>query len=114
MATSNVFKNKIGVSIGTTLTTVYTSPTGKTAAIVGMSVANVAATPIIVSVSLTDTSTGLTAYLVKNAPVPVGGALVVIGGDQKVVVEDGDSLKVISDTAASADAILSVTELDNV
>lgn len=114
MATSNVFKNKVATNIGTTLTTVYTSPTGKTAAIVGMSLANTTGSPIFVSVSLTDTSTSTTAYLVRNAPIPVGGALVVIGGDQKVVIEDGDALKVISDVTSSVDAILSVTELDNV
>jgi hypothetical protein len=46
-------------------------------------------------------------YLVKAAPIPVGGALVVIGGDQKVVMEPGDAIKVTSDTAASADVVLS-------
>jgi len=32
---------------------------------------------------------------------------VVIGGDQKVVMEPGDAIKVTSDTAASADVVLS-------
>ena len=46
-------------------------------------------------------------FLVKAAPIPVGGALVVVGGDQKVVMEPGDAIKVTSDTAASADVVLS-------
>jgi hypothetical protein len=46
-------------------------------------------------------------YLVKAAPVPVGGSLVVVGGDQKVVLEPGDAIKVTSDTASSADVVLS-------
>jgi len=44
---------------------------------------------------------------VKDAPVPVGGSLVVIGGDQKVVMEPGDVLKVTSDTASSANVHMS-------
>jgi hypothetical protein len=46
-------------------------------------------------------------YLIKAAPVPVGGSLVVIGGDQKVVMEPGDVIKVTSDTASSADVVIS-------
>ena len=46
-------------------------------------------------------------YLVKDAPIPVGGSLVVIGGDQKVVLEPGDRIKVTSNTASSADVVLS-------
>jgi len=45
--------------------------------------------------------------LIKAAPVPVGGTLVVVGGDQKVVMEPGDALKVVSDTASSADVVMS-------
>ncbi len=45
--------------------------------------------------------------MVKDAPVPVGGTLVVVGGDQKLVMEPGDTVTVESDTASSADVILS-------
>lgn len=109
--TSNVFKNKIFPDVGTTEESVYTSPTGKTATIVGLSLANTYTETVFVNVSLYDTSTLGTAYLVKNAPIPVGGSLVVVGGDQKVIVEDGDIIKVISDTASSVDVVLSVMEL---
>ena len=46
-------------------------------------------------------------YLIKSAPVPVGGTLVVVGGDQKVVMEPGDTVTVQSDTASSADVVMS-------
>jgi len=46
-------------------------------------------------------------YMVKDAPVPAGSTVVVVGGDQKVVMEPGDEVVVTSDTAASADVILS-------
>ena len=39
-----------------------------------------------------------------------GGALVAVGGDQKLVLETGDIVKVVSDTASSIDTIVSVME----
>jgi hypothetical protein len=50
-------------------------------------------------------------FIIKDAPVPVGSSLVVVGGDQKVVLEPGDTVKVTSNTALSADAIVSVLEI---
>ena len=97
------FKNKIVPGVGTSSTPVLTAAAGSTA--IGMSVANTTDAQIAVDVTLT--SGGVTGYLVKGAPVPKGGALVVIGGDQKVVLQAGDVIAVKSDTAASADAILS-------
>jgi hypothetical protein len=48
---------------------------------------------------------------VNNATVPIGGTIVVIGGDQKMVLKSGDSIQVSSSVAGSADAILSVLEI---
>jgi hypothetical protein len=107
---ASAFKSKISTAIGTSLATVYTVPAVTTATVIGMSVANVSASPITVDVQLV--KGGVTvAYLVKGAPIPVGSSLVVVGGDQKVVAETTDLIKVISSVAASADAILSVLEL---
>ena len=50
-------------------------------------------------------------FLIKDAPIPVGGTLVPIGGDQKVVLQATDVIKVQSDTANSADTILSILEI---
>ena len=40
-------------------------------------------------------------YLIKGAPIAAGGALQVLDGGAKVVVQDGDRLWVKSDTASS-------------
>jgi hypothetical protein len=50
-------------------------------------------------------------FLVKNASVPAGGALVPVGGDQKVVVEASDVIQVQSSAATSLDVIVSVLEI---
>ena len=50
-------------------------------------------------------------YLIKAAPVLVGSSLVVVGGEQKVVMNTSDVLKVTSNTASSADVALSILEI---
>jgi hypothetical protein len=112
----NTFKSYIDGNIGTTATTVLTGATGAQTTVIGMTVANITTNPVTVTVTLTKTSsapfggTG-TVCLVKNASVPAGGALVPIGGDQKVVVEDGDVIQVQSSAATSLDVICSVLEI---
>ena len=48
--------------------------------------------------------------IVKDAQIYTGGALVAVGGDQKLVLETGDKIKVVSNTAGSVDTIVSVME----
>lgn len=108
---ANAFLSETDTGIGTSPATVFTCPSATQTTIIGLSVANIQTSQILVDVQLD--ASGRTSgaedsvYLVKAAPIPVGGALVVIGGDQKVVMEPGDAIKVTSDTAASADVVLS-------
>lgn len=96
------FKSFQSTSV-TTETTVYTGPASTETTVIGLSVACTSANPATVSVKLNS------AYIVKDAPVPVGGSLVAIGGEQKVVVEATDTLSVISDE--TVDVITSVLEI---
>jgi hypothetical protein len=50
-------------------------------------------------------------YIVKNAPITTGGALVPIGGDQKLVLQTNDNVKVQSDSVNSVDAFMSIMEI---
>jgi len=108
---ANTFLSETDASIGTSAATVFTCPSSTQSTIIGLSVANRTASQILVDVQLD--ASGRTSgaedsvYLVKDAPVPAGSSLVVIGGDQKVVMEPGDDIVVTSDTASSADVVLS-------
>jgi hypothetical protein len=106
---ANTFKNYLTANVGTSATTVLTGATGAQTTVIGMTIANTNGSNITVSVTVNDGSS--TAYLVKNATVPVGGALVPIGGDQKLVLESTNIIQVQSNTASSADVILSVLEI---
>ena len=112
MAT-NTFKRKFSTSIGTTATAVggYSVLLDVQTTAIGLALANVTASQVTVSVTL-NTQAGDTIHIIKDAPIPSGGALIPIGGDQKVVMEHKDQIKVVSDTASSVDAILSILEID--
>ena len=107
---ANVFKNAVSASVGTSAVDVYTAPSSTTSTVIGCTVSNRTGSPINIDAQITDTSASATAYLVKAAPIATGSSLVLIGGDQKVVLETTDKLTITSDTATSADVIVSVLE----
>ena len=108
---ANTFTRKLSRSIGTALTAVgsYTVGASTQTTVIGLTVANTSASSVNIDVTLNDGANDT--YIVKDAPVPVGGALVPIGGNQKIVMITGDSIKVNSSAASSVDAILSVLEI---
>ena len=108
---ANAFKNAQSIGVGTSEVSVYTAPSSTTSTVVGLSCANVTSTsPIKISIRVNDSSESTHAHVIKNAEIFEGGTLVVVGGDQKLVLETGDIVKVISDTGNSVDVILSVME----
>jgi len=107
---ANTFKLKTDTGVGASAATVYTCPASTATTIIGMSIANITSSSIDVDVQL-ENNDGDNIYLVKAAPVPVGSSLVVVGGDQKVVMEADDVLKVTSSAATSADVALSILEI---
>ena len=89
-------------------TVATTSPATQTT-IIGMTVANTTSGVISVGVKLIDSSAN-EAWIVKDAPIPTGGSLVVSSA-QKICMETGDHLKVRSNTANSIDVIVSYLEI---
>jgi hypothetical protein len=108
---ANTFKNAAAAATGTSEVSVYTVPSSTTTTVIGLTCANVTSTsPVKVSIRVYDASATAHFYVVKNAEIFEGGALVAVGGDQKLVLETGDIIKVESDTASSIDTIVSVME----
>ena len=85
---------------------------GYTHTIIGLTISNIISDVIAVDVILENSSSRT--YVVKAAPIAVGGSLVVAGGDQKLVMwyhgGNGDQIVVRSNTANSVDIILSYLE----
>jgi len=106
---SNTFKSSGTVAIGVTKTIVYTAPALTTSTIIGLSVANILTSAVTVDVSLFKGATEI--FIVKGATVPVGGALIAVGGDQKLVLETANTVKVVASSASAVDGIVSVIEV---
>jgi|Laugrespbdmm15sd_2_1035082.scaffolds.fasta_scaffold92529_2 hypothetical protein len=106
---ANTFKNFLSKNVGTSAATVYTCPASTQTTIIGFSIANTSASPITCDAYIT--SSAVNYYLVKTATVPVGGSLVIVGGDQKVVLEPTDVLLVVTSAATSADVVCSLLEI---
>lgn len=81
---------------------VYTTPALTTATIIGMTIANTSTGTITVSVKKN------LAYIIKDVPILVGSSLVVVGGEQKTVVEAEGTIKVSA--TGTADVIMSMLE----
>ncbi len=123
---ANTFKAYSKSSVGLTPTTAYQvelgGAAGKTAIVIGISLANVGAAPINVDVEIDRPATGTTAapsddvYLAKDIPIPAGSTLEVMAG-QKLILEynagagAGDKIVVTSDTASSLDVIVNALEI---
>jgi len=115
---ANLFKVKTFDGSSTaaeTAMTIYTCPASTETTIIGMSIANIGTSQCLVDVVLetdtVDTETNSTVYVVKGAPVPVGSTFVPVGGEQKIVMQPTDVLKVTSDVANSVDTTLSILEI---
>ena len=108
---ANTFTRKLSRSIGTTATRVgsYTVAASTSTTAIGLSVANTSTAAISANVYHSDGTNNT--YIVYNAPIPAGGSLVAVGGDQKIVMETGDGIFVQSTVASSADVILSILEI---
>jgi len=108
---ANVFKNSIKGPAGTGGLVVYTTPANTVSTVIGVNVANILAQNINVDVSITDSSAVVTKYLVKGAIITQGSSAILVGGEQKVVLEANDSITVTSSVDASVDVVVSVLEI---
>jgi hypothetical protein len=104
---ANNFKNALARNVGTSPVQVYQAPATKKAIMIELDLCNTTQGAVTADVFIT--SGGLTYYIVRNAPVPVGGSLQVIAG-QKIVLFNLDTISVVSSSGTSLDVIGSILE----
>ena len=100
-----------GVLVTNSETAILTSNSDD--AIVSIRMANIHTAQITVDVYIETTAAGgsnLNCYLIKGAPIPVGSALELIDSGSKIVLQNGDELKVKSDTDASLNCWVSFVD----
>jgi hypothetical protein len=106
---ANTFKNALARNVGTSAVSVYTAPSAKNSICIELDVCNTTASGVTCDVFITKNTDSLNYYLVKSTPVPVGGSLQVVAG-QKIVLSNGDILKVVSSVASSLDVVGAILE----
>ena len=108
---ANTFFRKIQSNVGITANIVnsYTVGSGVTSIVLGLTLCNTTGATINATVYVNNGANVY--YIVKNAPITTGGALVPIGGDQKLVLQFNDNVYVKSDTVNSIDAYMSIMEI---
>jgi hypothetical protein len=108
---TTVFKNKLAPALGTSQTTLLTSNASATTTVIGLSVTNVTSSIIQISVQLNDTVAGTTAYFVNNVTVPPNVSLRIINGGERLVLGPSTNVYFTSNTASSADVVMSWVEI---
>lgn len=107
---ANTFKNKVYNGANTSASAnmaIYTVPASTTTVVIGLTLANTASSQITASVKL---SAGQTVYLAKDIPIPSGSSFEYMGGN-KIVMQTGHTLSVVSNTADSLDTVASIMEI---
>ena len=105
---ANTFKLKTKANVGITTQNVYVVPSATTSVVIGITLANVSGSGVIVGVGITRPSSDDVKVL-KNVPIPQGSSLEFMGGN-KVVLEAADTLTVDSDSNNSVDVTLTIME----
>ena len=96
-------------SVGTSAVAVLSGTSLMVNTIIGFSMANTTGSTITVSAFIQRAGTAY--YLVKNAQVQSGQSLIIIGADQKTVIEATDTLYAQSSAISSADVICSYMQI---
>ena len=100
------FRRYTSNNVGTAPATVMTADSYDT--VVGISISNVTSGTINVDCYINDGTNDI--YLIKTAPILSGSTLQIIDGGARFVLHSGDALKVVSDTASSADVWVSAVD----
>ena len=100
---------------------VYTAGSGVTTVVLGLILTNINTAQVTAEVELVSTTSNRggandvangTAFLAKDIPIPVGSSVELLSGN-KVVVEQGDKIRIDCSVADKLSGALSVMEIDN-
>jgi hypothetical protein len=106
---ANTFKSNVAANIVTSGNTVYTCPSATQTTLIGLTLSNKSAGTITANVYVRRSSTDYS--VISNAPILTGSTLVPIGGEQKVVLQAADELKITTSANSSLDVIASLLEI---
>jgi len=100
-------------SAGAAQSGAYTVASSTQTTVIGLSVSNITGSAVDVDVSLSATMANTTndISICTTIPLPSGSTVILVGGDQKLVLVTGDLIKVKSSASASLDVVMSMLEI---
>ena len=105
---ANTFKNDFAANVNhAAYVDLYTVPSSTTTVVIGLTLANTSSSQITASIKLHSTQN---VFLAKDIPIPSGSSFEYMGGN-KIIMETGHTLGVISNTADSLDTVASIMEI---
>ena len=110
MATA--FKNKITPDLATSPTEIIAMGANSRATVIGMSLANKTADPVVVSITITDNiGTPIIGYYMKDIIIPANQTLRAVNGGERLLVAPLNQVHVIANVADAVDSIVSYVEI---
>jgi len=106
---ANNFRSNVAANITTTGNVVYVCPSSTQTTLIGLTLSNKSAGSVTSNVYLRRSSVNYS--LISNGPILPGSTLVPIGGDQKLVMQAADELRIDASVNASIDVIVSLLEI---
>ena len=107
---ASFFRTKVEKDIGTTPVDVLVTSPASRYTLIGCNLANTTDEPVIVDVTITDSSS-VTGYYIKQLIIePYTSAKLVTNGE-KIILAEETTMTIVSDTAASIDMVASYAEI---
>lgn len=105
------FKNSVNTNIGTSPLDLVSTPEGFRITVIGCNLANITDYDTVnVDIFVVD-ETSTAAYYVKGITVPPNSAVKVVTNGEKLILPEGQILRIVSDTPSSIDATVSYVEI---
>jgi len=104
------FRNSVIKEVGSTPTSVLENSANSKMTVLGVSLANVSESSLFISMTLTDDQ-GTEGYFLKDVNLPPNSSLRALNGGEKLILGNGNILKVTSNLDASVDVIVSYVEI---
>lgn len=108
---ANTFKSFTKASVSTSLTTIYTCPSSTTTIVIGIALANklTGGSTVYGSIYISKYGAPDDIYMIRDAAL-YPGSLLTVADTGKIILQEFDAVKVITDSTNSTDVILSVLE----
>jgi hypothetical protein len=107
---ANFFKNKVINEIGTTPIQVLEFGPSTRGTVIGLSLANLTASNILASITITDDASTV-GYYIKDILIAPNSSLRVVNGGEKLILAPNNSIHVFASQDYSLDCILSYVEI---